>query len=181
MNDSTLLNISRISQEGGSLDARGEILGQIQLETEAIALQDKAVWKASIIGVGGESEDDYWLSGEIAGNAILECSRCLSEAITPIKATFQNMLRYKNGLHELEVIDDGDEEIILFGQQELDLLPFLTESFALAIPYTTLCKDDCKGLCPNCGANRNENPNCCDAANKSNTKLGGLLDSLDLS
>jgi uncharacterized protein len=39
---------------------------------------------------------------------------------------------------------------------ELDLLPALREELLLALPDFALCREECRGLCPRCGANRNE-------------------------
>ena len=173
------INIARILREGGSAEARGELGGSIDLENQTIPLEGKALWKASIIGVGGEGEgNDYWLSGEIAGNASMECRRCLTSTPTPVRAYFQHMLRYQPGLNHLDLIEEDDEEIFLFGSPDLDLSPFLSEAFALEMPITTLCKEDCKGLCPVCGANRNE-VDCGHQDQGQKNKLAQLLDGLE--
>lgn len=173
------INIARILREGGSTEARGEIEGSIDLENTRIPLAGKALWKAAIIGVGGEGEgNDFWLSGEIAGNAVMECRRCLTPTPTPVRAHFQHLLRYQPGLNHLELIEEDEEEIFVFGSPELDLSPFLSEAFALEMPITTLCREDCKGLCPVCGANRNE-VDCGHGDQGPKTKLAQLLDELN--
>jgi uncharacterized protein len=120
------------------------------------------------------------MSGEIAGNALLECRRCLEPTPTPVRANFQYMLRYKPGLEGLQVEQEDDEEIVLFGNPNLDLAPFLSEAFLLEVPYTTLCREDCKGLCPTCGANRNTT-NCGHQQEQPGKLAGlkGLLEGLD--
>lgn len=52
--------------------------------------------------------------------------------------------------------DDGETRLLEPGVAELDLGPALREEFLLAAPLWVLCRDDCKGLCPVCGVNRNE-------------------------
>jgi len=170
------INLARILREGGSTEARGEITGSIDLENQSIPLEGKALWKASVIGVGGEGEgNDFFLSGEIAGNAVMECRRCLTPTPTPVRAHFQQMLRYQPGINHIELIEEDDQEIFLFGSPDLDLSPFLSEAFALEMPITTVCKEDCKGLCPVCGANRNE----VDCGHRQEpTRLGSELDKL---
>ena len=54
--------------------------------------------------------------------------------------------------------DEENDEIILLDGWELDLDQVVTETFVLAMDTKNLCSDDCKGLCPKCGANLNEGP-----------------------
>ena len=170
------INLSRLLREGGSTDASGEILEYIPLENERIPLQGPARWKASVTRVEGEGGQEFWLSGEIAGYAILECRRCLTPTPTPVRAYFQSMLRYQPGLQHLEAIEENDEDILLFGHPDLNLEPLLSEAFALELPLTALCRTDCKGLCPVCGANRNEVD--CGHPQKLQSKLGAELSRL---
>jgi uncharacterized protein len=51
-------------------------------------------------------------------------------------------------------LDDADEEV--FDGRQIDLDPILREQVLLALPMDVVCGDDCKGLCPVCGQNRNE-------------------------
>ncbi|GIW26535.1 DUF177 domain-containing protein [Meiothermus sp.] len=170
------INLSRLLREGGSTDARGEILEYIALPNERIPLEGSAVWKVGVTRVEGEGGLELWLSGEIAGLALLECRRCLTPTPTPVRAHFQYMLRYQAGLSHLETIEENEEEILLFGHPDLDLEPLLSEAFALELPYTALCKEDCKGLCPVCGANRNEVD--CGHREEPQTRLGAELSKL---
>lgn len=59
------------------------------------------------------------------------------------------------GPDEVVFHEEGEEEFYAFGLPDLDLLPFLTEAFVTEMPYTVLCEEGCKGLCPVCGADRN--------------------------
>lgn len=163
-------------REGGSTSARDEIWDYIALHDERIPLEGKAVWKVNVTRLEGEGGVEFWLSGEVAGNALMECRRCLTPTPTPIRAHFQFLLRYQPGLQHLEAIEENDEEILLFGHPDLDLEPLLSEAFALELPFTALCREDCKGLCPVCGANLNEVD--CGHQPKPQTKLGTELSRL---
>ena len=57
-----------------------------------------------------------------------------------------------------ELEDEESDEIILLENGELDLTQVVTEAFVLAVDTKNLCSDDCKGLCPKCGANLNQGP-----------------------
>ena len=163
------INLARLLREGGTAEASGEIEGQIKAEEVLVELDGKALWKVSVTSVG---DDELWLSGEIAGNALLECRRCLEPTSTPVRAHFQNLLRYQPGAEGLQIVEEDEEEIFVFGNPNLDLSPFLSEAFLLEVPYTTLCKEDCQGLCPVCGVNRNKT-NCGHTEEKPG-KLSGL-------
>lgn len=57
--------------------------------------------------------------------------------------------------------DDGvelatdDLDVFPYGGDVIDLEPLIREQFVLAVPFAPLCKDDCLGLCPQCGVDRN--------------------------
>ncbi len=149
------INLSQLIREGGSTSTQNEIWDYLALHDERIPLEGKAVWKVNATRLEGEGGVEFWLSGEVAGSALMECRRCLTPTPTPVRAHFQYLLRYQPGLQHLEAIEENEEEILLFGHPDLDLEPLLSEAFALELPFTTLCKEDCKGLCPVCGANLN--------------------------
>lgn len=90
----------------------------------------------------------------------LECSRCLEELRYPIKIQFSEEFLTKldtaTGLPLSK--KPGDEESQAFQIDEnhlLDLSEPLRQYTILATPGHPLCSEDCKGLCPNCGANLN--------------------------
>jgi uncharacterized protein len=60
--------------------------------------------------------------------------------------------------------ESGDDFIVLPEHtEEFDLLPIVRERIILALPLKPLCREDCKGLCPHCGASRNtESCDCTD-------------------
>ena len=83
------------------------------------------------------------------------CARCnkplLRHATVPVK-------------HVLVTHLDGEEdsdEFIVVENRKLDVDGLVSEDVYLAIPYKMLCKPDCKGLCPVCGADLNEGPCSC--------------------
>ena len=55
-------------------------------------------------------------------------------------------------------IELGAEEIglILFHGEEIDLRDAVQEDVLMAVPMKTLCRPECKGLCPQCGADLNQ-------------------------
>jgi uncharacterized metal-binding protein YceD (DUF177 family) len=82
-----------------------------------------------------------------------ECSRCLDEASVALTVPVEELYVYPPEPGEISTIaEDGI----------LDIGPLLREEIILNTPIGVLCKPDCAGLCPNCGANLNEGPCDCE-------------------
>lgn len=86
-----------------------------------------------------------------------ECSRCLEETVYRVEEHFSEEFQTSKGpVHEARERDAGEAEDILFYTGDLlDLKEYLRQSFLISQPLKILCRDDCKGLCPGCGADRN--------------------------
>jgi uncharacterized protein len=49
----------------------------------------------------------------------------------------------------------SDEDVIFFDRDEVEIQPFVEQLVFLEIPFAPICKEECKGLCPECGTNQN--------------------------
>jgi uncharacterized protein len=100
--------------------------------------------------------DRFRLTGTVASLLELDCSRCLEAFRLPVDATFD--LRYlpqsANTGEEREVADEHLSDAF-YRDDVIDLRQLVEEQFYLALPMKPLCRDDCRGLCPACGANLN--------------------------
>jgi uncharacterized protein len=92
----------------------------------------------------------------------LSCSRCLADYETPLAADF-NLSFSREQPETAEPsrhaeVELGAEEIglILFHGEEIDLHDAVQEEVLMAVPMKTLCRPECKGLCPQCGADLNQ-------------------------
>jgi len=97
--------------------------------------------------------------GAVQGMLAQECRRCLTEVVTAARATFVMPMLYlasEEGLR-LDEVSDDDEERLVFGRPEVDFAPLLAQLFAIELPLTALCREDCKGLSLD-GVNLNEHP-----------------------
>lgn len=93
------------------------------------------------------------VTGTIQAPWVGACRRCL----VPASGTLHLALR------ELYTDEgDGEETYPLVGD-EVDLEPLVRDAVLLELPPAPLCRDDCRGLCPTCGANRNEESCGCEA------------------
>ncbi|MGC9042662.1 MAG: YceD family protein, partial [Myxococcota bacterium] len=100
------------------------------------------------------------------GNIIGVCSRCLEDAIIPIDTDFTIIFLPSSQQRKYT----EDEEIELFSNEldfeyykgnKIDVDYLFRESLLLAIPYSPLCSESCKGLCQVCGGNLNRNECTC--------------------
>jgi uncharacterized protein len=99
----------------------------------------------------------YRVAGHVTGEVELACSRCLELFTLPIASDFD--LRY---VPRAENVGEGEREVeeddlatAFYDDEQIDLRHLITEQFQLALPMKALCTDACKGLCPQCGTNRN--------------------------
>jgi uncharacterized protein len=103
----------------------------------------------------------YW-HGTIEGDVALDCRRCLGPASGHV-AEEAHLIFAETGTED--VADDPDVFLLDPRASELDLRPALREQWLLNVPGYALCRDDCKGLCPTCGAELNLGPcNCTEAS-----------------
>ncbi|MBV6434357.1 MAG: hypothetical protein IANPNBLG_04609 [Bryobacteraceae bacterium] len=86
------------------------------------------------------------------------CDRCLEPAALLIDSAFDLFYRpLETGPEASEVeIHDGETEIGFYEKDGLELEEVLREFVLLAMPMQKVCRPDCKGICPQCGQNRNE-------------------------
>lgn len=93
----------------------------------------------------------YW-HGTVEGDVELACRRCLGEASAHVSED-AHLIFAEAGAEGVE--DDPDVFLIDDRASELDLRPAIREQWLLNVPGYALCRDDCKGLCPTCGAELN--------------------------
>jgi uncharacterized protein len=86
-----------------------------------------------------------------------ECVRCLEPVRRKLDADFQEMFSYPDAdtrtARRDEAGDDAEDEDVLELEDDLfDLEPVLRDAVVLALPLQPVCRDDCPGLCSQCGA-----------------------------
>ncbi len=100
---------------------------------------------------------DIRLRGRFSGNFEVPCARCVEPVSIPIAADFDLIFRPAAADAEAteRSITAPETEIGYYQKDSLSLEDVLREQVLLSLPVRTLCKPDCKGLCPRCGENRN--------------------------
>jgi len=112
----------------------------------------------------GEVVPDIRLRGKFSGKFEVPCARCVEPVEIPLAADFDLIFRPSAADAEAteRSITAPETEIGYYLKDSLLLEDVLREQVLLSLPVRTLCKPDCKGLCPRCGANRNSQPCSCD-------------------
>jgi uncharacterized protein len=108
---------------------------------------------------------DIRLVGSFHGRFQVPCARCVDPVAIPLEAEFDLIFRPVAADSEAteRSITAPETEIGYYQKDGLLLEDVLREQVLLSLPVKTLCKPDCKGLCPRCGENRNSQACSCDA------------------
>ncbi|MBI3680073.1 MAG: DUF177 domain-containing protein [Acidobacteria bacterium] len=97
------------------------------------------------------------IRGHAQAVMVTECDRCLEPARCTIDSGFDLFYRpLETGPRQEEVaIDEGESEIGFYEGEGVALKDVLREFVLLDLPMQKVCQQDCKGICPVCGQNRN--------------------------
>jgi uncharacterized protein len=111
-----------------------------------------------------EFVEDIRLRAHFDGRFEVLCARCIEPVENPLSGDFDLIFRpggvdNQPGEH---AITEDETEIGYYEESGLLLEDAVREQVLLALPGRTLCQEDCKGLCPQCGANRNTAPCHCE-------------------
>lgn len=103
------------------------------------------------------------VNGHIYTRAQVECDRCLQPVELPVNADFA--LEYITGSDyessEAAELTDEEMSVSVFDGEAIDVDEIVKEQILLAVPTRMLCREDCKGICPECGIDRNSGECAC--------------------
>lgn len=107
------------------------------------------------------------LRGRVTARAEVDCDRCLKAIDVPVETdfnvTYVTAEAYASGdAAELQT-DDLDQSV--FEGNIIDVDELVREQVLLALPARAVCRDECRGLCPVCGTDRNANACTCEVVN----------------
>lgn len=134
---------------------------EIREETEPVLGLATPITLDGTVSSKGER---YLVEASMSGRLRLRCDRCLE----PYEKVLETQLRI-DLIPPVRVPDETEVELsaedmavdFVHGD-ELDLSEVVREQVFLSLPIKAICKDGCKGLCPRCGANLNEEACGCD-------------------
>ena len=126
---------------------------EIDLEGENATLKCKTEFTGETQSVDGKAH----VRGTISADLLLNCTRCLEPVEKHVDLVVDDIFVDASAepkADEIEVgVDELDESLVIDGK--IDIAEVIREQILLAIPHQIFCKEDCKGLCPKCGSNRN--------------------------
>ncbi len=150
------INVAQVKEAIGSRSSFKFITSAKKLD-----IGDENQWADNAITVEGEIVNTGRLlevKGQIKTFANYRCDRCLDEFQGDLDIAFFE--QFKDG-GTAESNEAAEETVCLTGD-EIDLAPLVRESILLAQPISTVCSEDCRGLCSKCGHNLNLSDCACD-------------------
>jgi len=145
------LELDKLEEEGGKF-ARVYETNELPLDSE-VRLVGPAEVRGRIRRDGKEVE----LRGKLDTKLEVMCGRCLQPVQLPIATEFKE--RFVRAVswaaeeqHELQA---EDLNVAVFDGEGIELDDLVREELLLALPANVLCREDCRGLCPTCGIDRN--------------------------
>lgn len=126
-------------------------------------MPDEELRQLSPLSVSGratwtESISEIRLQGRLAVAVETSCERCLEPAHFDLDRDFDLQYRQDDGEETAggeHTFEAEDADVAFFEGNGIELDEVIREQLLLAIPMQRLCREDCRGLCPVCGQNRN--------------------------
>ena len=122
--------------------------------------------KGTFTGAG----DSVRMMGTISADVESRCALCLEPVSTHVEAEV-DVSFYKDP-------DPEDDEAFPLNGYRVDVQPVAEEALVLEIPMRFLCSEDCKGICPVCGTNRNIAPCTCQEGGERQNPFSALSELL---
>jgi uncharacterized protein len=99
--------------------------------------------------------EGVYVSGKVSGRLVGECGRCLRAIDDKITVDIGEMFAYENSTTDETTEED---EMGRVRDDLIDLEPAVRDALVLALPQNPVCREDCPGLCPDCGVPWDELP-----------------------
>lgn len=145
-------------EDKGPQEYRGIVeMSAADLERVEVALLGEV--RIDARGEKGDAPGEYAIEGSVDYTADMTCARCLEPFPIANRSSFT--VRYrprpanKESSEEEIEIDARDLDLDYYSERRIPLSQIAAEQIQLTIPMKPLCDDACRGLCPQCGANRN--------------------------
>ena len=147
------IELDGLEEQGGKFSQVYEV-NDLPLDDEEIRL----VEPAEIQGRARRSGTEVELRGRVSAKLEVPCGRCLKPVEVPISTGFtERFVRVVSwATDEQHELREEDLNVAVFDGEGIELDDLAREEILLAIPANVLCREDCRGLCPTCGADRNQ-------------------------
>lgn len=135
----------------------------LHLAPGTIDLRPGDVLQAKPLRVSGQAEfkealAQIRLRGQLEGEVECACDRCLERFGVPVNCSFDLVYEPADQAPEQSEVglSEDDAEVGFYDNGGLELADAVREQILLLLPMQRLCRESCLGICPSCGANRNE-------------------------
>ncbi len=125
-----------------------------------LVLQDDRIGLVAAPTVSGEirqKERRVHLKGRVVARLQIECDRCLKPVELPVDSEFKLEYVTPEDYQAQQAVELSaqDLDLSIFDGEAIDIDELVTEELLLAVPDHVLCSENCKGICPVCGVDRN--------------------------
>jgi uncharacterized protein len=135
----------------GPVETRGELAADDPLFAGAdITLREPVIVGGRLQAIG---DGRFYWHGTVRTSVQGECRRCLTPVVTPVEAEIGALFT-----QDPEALEDPDSYPVAAEATDVDVTPAVREELLLVVPRYVLCRDDCRGLCPQCGHDLNAGP-----------------------
>jgi uncharacterized protein len=106
------------------------------------------------------------VKGRVVARVVVECDRCLKPIELPVDSDFKLEYVTQEDYQAQQAVEltEDDLDLSVFDGEAIDVDELATEEILLAVPDHILCQDNCKGICPKCGGDRNSTECGCETA-----------------
>ncbi|MDR2573627.1 MAG: DUF177 domain-containing protein [Desulfovibrio sp.] len=159
-----LIPINELPPEGARFCLDDQSLWMLPIADFGMACTISKPLAASVTVI--PSEEGCLVRGRLTGAVVVPCNRCAEDTPVSLAADFEEFESLPPAAGQGGGGDSGEESRIVMRDDlpVLDLGAICWEEFLLALPFAPLCRVDCKGVCPTCGANLNNGGCACSPA-----------------
>ncbi len=126
---------------------------RLEISVDGVSFQGKARVELDVL----QSDHIYYCTGEVNCNVLLQCSRCLKKYPLTLQGRIDFSIHEAGEMRYPDGVEGPDSRIIIpANSSRVDISDQVRETLILEIPLKPLCDPDCRGLCPRCGVNLNE-------------------------
>lgn len=155
------VELGSLERHGGKF-AHNYQPGELDLNEERVTV----VTPPQVSGRIQQTDSKVTVKGEVTAKLQLECDRCLKSVPVPVSRSFEVEYVTPEMYQADPAAELLDEDLALsvFDGEIIDIDELVREQLLLALPAQIICQEECKGLCPECGSDRNETDCQCEEA-----------------
>ena len=151
MSDKIVLDLTEVLASGQSVQYKVEC----KLDSSLLPYPDAQLNKVELDLTAQFDKPNVRVFGQIVCHIDGFCDKCLAPVCKAVTLDFDQIF-YKDSSDEVDAY--------VYTDSKLDVTKAISDEIALSLPTAWLCKEDCKGLCPKCGVNLNEQQCDCDTS-----------------